>query len=118
MSTHRIEKVNELIKREAATALLREIEMPHGTIATIARVQSETDLKTAKIFLTIFPEYRAKEGLEYIRKNAGAIQHALNHRLQMRFVPQLSFYLDTARDAGQEEEGDMEKLFDSLRTHP
>lgn len=113
MPSLRLEKVNALIKRETAAALFREVEMPKGSLATVTRVESESDLKTAKIFLKIFPERESKVGLEHIRKRAGAIQHALNRRLAMRFVPQLSFYIDKQKDTPDDEE-DIDKILDSL----
>ncbi len=114
MPSLRLEKVNELIRREIGSVMLREVEMPKGALATITRVEAESDLKTAKIFLKIFPQQGAKAGLEHIRKRAGAIQHALNRRLAMRFVPQLSFYFDTQKD-NPDDENDVEKILDSLK---
>ena len=49
----RILKVNELLKQEAGAAIARELEMPHGVLATITRLDAQADLKTAKIFVRV-----------------------------------------------------------------
>jgi len=115
MPSLRVAKVNELIKREAAASIVRELEVPKMSMATITRVEAEADLKTARVYLRTFPEQNTKIVLEYIRKRAGIIQRALNKKLHMQHVPQLSFYVDKEKDAeGNDDRTDAEKILDSL----
>lgn len=93
----------------------RELEMPPGVLATITRVKAEPDLKTAKIFVRVYPEDHNAGALDYLRKNAGTLQRDLNRRLVMNFVPRISFYLDTATDETLSPEEEVEKIFDSLK---
>ncbi|MBI4600057.1 ribosome-binding factor A [Candidatus Uhrbacteria bacterium] len=114
MPSLRLEKVNELLKTEVGSIILRELEMPHGVLPTITRVESEADLKTAKIFFRAYPEDHGLGVRDYLRKHAGVIQHALNRRLAMRFVPQISFYIDAKKD-NPDDMNDVEKILDSLQ---
>ncbi|MEK7122760.1 MAG: ribosome-binding factor A [Patescibacteria group bacterium] len=111
----RILKVNELLKQEAGAAIARELEMPHGVLATITRVDAQADLKTAKIFVRVYPEDHSAGALDYLRKNAGALQSALNHRLAMNFVPRISFYIDKGKEGVPTAEEEVEAILDSLK---
>lgn len=113
--SNRIPKVNELLKHEVGAAIQRELEMPLGVLVTITRAQTEADLKTAKIFIRIYPENHSAGALDYLRKNARALQRGVNRRLQMKFVPELSFYLDKEGDETEEKEYEIEKILDSLK---
>lgn len=113
MPSLRIEKVNELLKQEVGAIIQRELEMPLGVLPTITRAEAEPDMKTAKIFFRAYPEDHGLGVRDYLRKSAGTIQHVLNRRLAMRFVPRLSFYIDTQKD-NPDEETDVEKILDSL----
>lgn len=114
MSSLRLEKVNELLRQEVGAIIQRELEMPLGVLPTITRAEAESDLKTAKIFFRVYPEDHSLGVRDYLRKHAGTIQHTLNRRLAMRFVPQLSFYIDKQKDT-PDEEMDVEKILDALK---
>jgi ribosome-binding factor A len=50
--------------------------------------------------LSVFPQNRAQEILEAVKSNAPLIKHDLSQRvkLQLRKVPNLSFYIDDSLD--------------------
>ena len=54
----------------------------------------------AKVYLSVFPQNRALEILEAVKSNAPLIKHDLSQRvkLQLRKVPNLSFYIDDSLD--------------------
>lgn len=113
--SHRIPKVNELLKHEVGSVIQRELEMPPGVLVTITRAQTEADLKTVKIFIRVYPESHSEGALDYLRKNSHRLQRILNRRLQMKFVPAFSFYRDKEGDEAEETEYDVEKILDSLK---
>lgn len=112
--SHRIEKVNELLLHEVGAAIQRELEMPPGVLVTITRVDAHADLKIAKIFVRVYPEDHSAGALDYLRKNAGALQSVLNHRLAMTFVPHISFSLDKEEYQPTVQE-EVENILDSLK---
>lgn len=113
--SNRIEKVNELLKQEVGIAIQRELEMPPGVLATVTCVNAQADLKTAKIFVRVYPEDHSAGALDYLRKNAGALQSTLNHRLAMSFVPRISFYIDKEEHNVPTVQEEIEKILDSLK---
>jgi len=54
----------------------------------------------ARVYLSVFPQNRAQEILEAVKSNAPLIKHDLSQRvkLQLRKVPNLSFYIDDSLD--------------------
>jgi ribosome-binding factor A len=54
----------------------------------------------AKIYLSIFPSGKGKELIEAIEHNKRTIRYDLGQRvrLQLRKIPELSFYLDDSLD--------------------
>lgn len=112
--SERIHKVNSLMKQELGSVILRELEVPKGSLVTVTRVSAESDLKTAKVFVRMYPEQNEESLLEYLKKNTGRIQRTLNRRLEMKFVPQLSFFLDSQQDE-EPEKDDIEDILDSIK---
>jgi len=67
-----------------------------GLLISVSKVSVTTDLSIAKVYLSIFPEDRAKEMLEGIQSNQPLIKHELAKRTrnQLRRMPQLLFFID------------------------
>lgn len=112
--SERIHKVNSLMQQEIGAVILRELEMPKGSLITVTRVNAEPDMKTAKVFVRMYPALNELTLLEYLKKNSGRIQKSLNRKLEMKFVPQLTFFLDS-ENLGEPEENDVEQILDSLK---
>lgn len=93
MSSLRIQRVNELIKRELSEIILREFEMPENSLVTIADVDTSADLLSTKVSVSIFPIDQANKTFGSLCKMAGFFQKLLNRRLKMKLIPRINFYL-------------------------
>ncbi|MDA2935881.1 30S ribosome-binding factor RbfA [Patescibacteria group bacterium AH-259-L05] len=102
--SQRIQKVNELIKRELGAILMHEIEVPENSLITIAYVKTSKDLMETKVFMSIFPIEYAPKVLAQIKKRIGYLQKLLNRRLVMRRVPKIIFLLDTTEEEASQVE--------------
>ena len=111
MASKRIKRVNELIREELANILLREVELPKGIMATISRVETSADLKSAKVWLSIIPFDQASEALEIFEKNISHIQHTLGKRIILKFTPKIKFYIDQSEDRAK----DINQLLDEIQ---
>jgi len=101
----RIQRVNQLIKKELGQILLREIEFPRDVLVTITRVETSVDLNQARVFLSCFPEDKAKQILGILSWQIYDIQQKLNKKLKMKFIPRIEFREERkTREAGQIEE--------------
>lgn len=67
-----------------------------GVLISVSKVRVTVDLSIAKVYLSIFPNNKAKELLEGIRSNTPLIRHELAQRTkhQLRRMPNLEFFID------------------------
>ena len=101
----RIQRVNQLIKREISQILLKEVDFPKDTLVTVTRVETSSDLNQAKVFLSVMPEDRITNVLEILNRQIYQLQQILNKRLKMKFIPKIEFREEKeTREAGRVEE--------------
>ncbi len=100
--THRIEKVNQLIRQELSDLLLRESKDPrlNGYIS-INSVTTTPDLRYAKILVScVCDESRQKDILAALAHSAGFFRSEMARHFSMRRVPELSFAWDISIERG------------------
>ena len=104
--SNRSRRVGELIQRELATMLAREVKDPRLAFVSITTVDVTRDLGLARVFYTVInadvnnqnenkkqseDKEKVREGLE---KAAGFLRYELGHRIKLRIVPRLEFRYD------------------------
>ena len=102
MSKHRLNRINEEMKKELAN-ILREIKDPRvQAMVSVTDVDVTNDLKYAKIYLSIFGTNKTEEEetLEALNKAKGFIRHQLSRTLNLRNTPELRLIEDTTIDYG------------------
>jgi len=87
----RLLKVNQLIKKELAQIILREIDFPKGVLVTITRVEASGNLIQAKVYVSVMPQDKAAEVLKILIRAIYHLQQNLNKRLKMRPMPKIIF---------------------------
>ena len=105
----RIPKVNQLIQVELGEILLREFELPDGTLATITRVDASGNLQEAKVYISVMPEARLEDVFASLNRNIYGIQQMLNKRLKMQPVPRIRWAIETKTSEAQRIEELLEK---------
>lgn len=103
--SYRILKVNKLIKKELSEAVLKEFDLPEGTLLTITRVETSPDLSQARVYFSVLPEDKSKTLLKLLSLRVFDLQRYLNSRLEIKKVPKVEFIEDRkAVRAGRIEE--------------
>ena len=102
----RMERVNELIRRELGAIISKEIDVT-GSIVTFTRVELSDDLNYADIYFSVIPDEKSGDVFAEINKNIFDIQQGLNKRLRMRPVPKVRFHVDEE----EEEARKIDELF-------
>ena len=95
----RIERVNELIKRELVLLLSKETKDPRLQEVVITDVIVTRDLTSAKVFFSV-EELSQKSVAALLNKASGFFRKSLSKTLDLRHTPSLNFIYDTAPNAG------------------
>lgn len=88
---YKLEKLNNLIKKELNGMILKEIEFPQGVIVTITRVETSSNSIFSKVFVSVIPSERRGEVVDILEKRIRDIQSFLNKKLRIRPVPKIEF---------------------------
>lgn len=106
----RIERVNSLIKKELGQIILREVDFPEGTMVTLTRVETTSNLIEAKVYISVLPEEKEKKALDILNKSIYDLQKLLDKKLRMRPVPKIRFVKETKTAEAAKIEGILEGL--------
>lgn len=113
MTSKRVPRLNELMKREVAKVILREIDLPKEAVVTVTRVQVAPDLSQAQIYISVLPEKHFSKIFKILNSNISVIQKTINQLLIIRKVPKLRLIEDkTTREADR-----IEKLLEEIKNN-
>ena len=95
MAKNRIHRINEEVQRELAS-LLRTVKDPRvkDTMLSITHVDTTTDLRYAKIYVSALDQTQEQEARKGLRSAAGYLRRELGAALQLRYTPELVFEAD------------------------
>ena len=106
MSELRVRKMQEFIKQEVSSMLLREVKDPRLGVVTVTGVYLTGDLREATVYVSLFgSEKEKKESMTALEMATGFIRRELGKRLKIYYTPQISFEQDTSLDYGMHIEG-------------
>ena len=90
MPTNRIGRINEEIQRELS-ALLRSLKDPRvqKTMVSVTRVETTSDLRYAKVFVSMLDKDTSREVLKGLKSSSGWLRRQLGQSLQLRYTPEL-----------------------------
>lgn len=92
--SQRLDRVNELMKRELSMVLERGYRFD-GIVLTIHEVVTAPDLRQASVWVGILGKARDEAAvIEKLNKEKGNIQRELYKRVKLKHSPQLLFRLD------------------------
>ena len=111
----RSRRIADLIQRELAVLVQRELDRQHAGLVTISSVSVSPDLSQATAWFTSIgaaaqPAELAKE----LNDMAGKFRHALAQALSLRSMPRLRFEFDASVERGSR----LASLIDSLQAKP
>ena len=101
MPARRLDKVNELMKREISAYIQKELEWS-GTIISILDVEITEDLREGRVWVGIVGKMAPAQVIEKLTKHRSAIQTAVSKRVILRCTPKLTFKFDASARHGVE----------------
>ncbi len=95
MSSHRLLRVRELLKRAIGEAIRRELPIDQAGLVTVNDVEIAGDLRLAKVFVGILgnPEQQ-RTGIALLHRNRARIQGLIAKSVILKYTPQLRFVVD------------------------
>ena len=100
MPSHRIDRINEDIKRELADIFM-DIKDPRlAKMVSITGVRVTKDLKFCKVWVSVFDENRVKGSIDALVNSKAFIRREIGTRLNLRFTPEFSFEADDSISRG------------------
>ena len=101
MASNRIGRINEEIQRELSS-LFRTLKDPRvqSGMVTITHVDTTSDLRYAKVHISVLEEARENEAMKGLRSAGGWLRRELGQKLQLRYTPELVFELDDSLKYG------------------
>ena len=105
-------RVGDQLLREIADLLVRKVKDPRIRGATITGVRLSDDLRHARVYYSVMGNRedfeRTQAGLDSAK---GFIKKEIGHRMDLKYMPEITF----KRDPSLAEGDHMEKLFEKLK---
>jgi ribosome-binding factor A len=100
--SHRIERVNTLLRREISESIQHHLRDPRlGEFVAVTSVETSPDLKSARVFVSsIGGQEEQDRVLEVLNAAAGFLRSELAKNVRMRRVPELRFLWDNSIEHG------------------
>ncbi len=99
MASRRLDKVNELMKREIGSFIQKEFEW-NGTIVSILQVEITEDLKEGRVWVGVVGRMAPAQVIEKLTRHRAVIQKAVSKRVILRNTPKLTFKHDNSAQRG------------------
>ena len=100
-NTNRMDRVNEEYKRELSKIIDQDLKNPNITgLISVTKVKTSSDLKTARVYISVINSKSKKNTLEGLKNATGFIRSELAKRVNLRYTPELIFELDETMEYG------------------
>lgn len=97
----RFARIDEEMKKEISNIINFEIKEPTVTgLISVTKVKVTTDLKYAKVYVSILNAKDTKQTLAGLKKSAGFVRSEVAKRINLRTTPEILFELDDSMEYG------------------
>ena len=106
-------RVGELVKQNLGELLIRnEAKIPsiNSKLITVTEVRMTPDLKTARVYVIPLGGTDTKETVKILTEYAHLVRRALSKRLDIKFLPKLTFVEDNSFEYAEKIEKIIKKI--------
>ncbi len=93
-------RIADLIQRELAILIQREVKDPRIGMVTINEARVSRDLAFADVYFTVLPEIEASTAEELLNSAGGFLRSQLAKMMTTRTTPKLRFHYDHTTENG------------------
>src|SRR5690242_15864224 len=98
---HRVERVNEVIRRELSDLISREVVLSPKVLVTIPAVSITPDLRQCHVYVSVIGKPEEKDRvIAELENERVALQADLAKRVVLKYTPHLYFRLDESIERG------------------
>ena len=100
--SHRIPRINHLIRQEISELLRLQVKDPRlGNFVAVTEVSTTPDLKYAKVFISFIGSEEEKQNiLNVLATASGFFRREMAKHLKLRRIPELNFLWDDSIERG------------------
>lgn len=91
--TRRQWKIDSLLRKLSSEFILKEIKLKN-TLITVTHTEISEDIKSLKIFITVYPEKNEISALKELNNNLSEWQKFLAKKFKAKFLPRSEFLID------------------------
>lgn len=111
-TTRRQRQVAELLHEEISQLIQYRAHDPRLGFVTVTRVDVSPDLRYARVFVSVLgDDADAQNALAGLTSASGYFRHELGQTLSLRFIPYLTFKLDTSLEHSLQ----IDKILDDIK---
>ena len=100
-NNNRIGRIDEEYRKELSQIIGYELKNPNVTgMISVTKVKVTTDLKYAKVYVSILNSKNIKDTMDGLKKSSGFIRSELAKRVNLRNTPELIFEIDDSLEYG------------------
>ena len=100
-NNNRMGRIDEEYRKELSQIISYDLKNPNVTgMISVTKVKVTTDLKYAKIYVSILNSKNIKETMDGLKKSSGFIRSGLAKRINLRNTPELIFEIDDSIEYG------------------
>jgi ribosome-binding factor A len=98
----KISRINAEIERQTSNVISTRLSDPRlsGALIGVTKVNTTADLKYSKIYLSVYNTENPAECVKVVQNAAGFIRNELKSLMDIRVMPELSFFLDNSAEYG------------------
>ena len=95
MANHRLERINEVLKREFGDILMREMVFD-AQLVTVQHVDVTPDLRNAHVYVSVIgTDTQARKVIAQLNARRPYLQFVLSRRITIKHTPTIHFKLDS-----------------------
>lgn len=101
MKADRLRRVDEAVREVLSEAVTKEIKDPRVGFVTVTAVQTSSDLRHARVFISVLGDGGVRErSMQGLRSAHGFLQRRVADELRIKHTPTLDFVYDDTVDRG------------------
>ena len=100
-NNNRMGRIDEEYRKGLSQIISYDLKNPNVTgMISVTKVKVTTDLKYAKVYVSILNSKNIKETMDGLKKSSGFIRSELAKRINLRNTPELIFEIDDSIEYG------------------